>query len=279
MQVSGKSSDDYGKVGSMREGVLELNVLLTGQDGSPNNYVLMINRAGAGGWATPRHRHNFDQFRYVVKGNYPLQPGKVMPEGCVGYFPESVAYGPQDRPEGLLVLTLQCGGASGNGFLSVKQREAANEALKKKGEFKKGMFVYVDEQGERHEKDGSAACFEHATGRELTFAKPRYDDLVMMDPAGYDWIPDATPGVASKWLGTFTERNARFGFVRIDAGATFSAGMESSIELAFVSKGKVSVDGKQYGPHTAFEFLANEGPIALEAVEQTELLRMILPKF
>ena len=263
----------------MREGVLELNVLLTGQDGSPNNYVLMMNRAGSGGWATPRHRHNFDQFRYVVRGNYPLEPGKVMPEGCAAYFPESVAYGPQDRPEGLVVLTLQCGGASGNGFLSVSQREAANEALKKKGEFKKGKFVYVDAQGQPQEKDGSAACFEEATGKELSFAKPRYEALVMMDPSSYDWIPDGGAGVASKWLGAFTERNERFGFVRVDKGATFIAGIESSIELVFVNKGKVSINGTEYGAHTAFEFVPNEGPIAAKAVEPTELLRMVLPRF
>ena len=218
-----------------------------------------------------------------------------MPEGCVGYFPESVAYGPQDRPEGLVVLTLQCGGASGNGFLSVKQREAANEALKKKGEFKKGMFVYVDEQGKRHEKDGSEACFEHATGRELTFAKPRYEDLVMMDPSSYEWIPEGTPGVASKWLGTFTERNARFGFVRIDAGATFSAGMEPSIELAVREQGEsvgrrravwashgFRVPGKRrpdcaeggrrdrIAPHDSAEVLigATSGALAIAAIER-----------
>ena len=184
MRVSGRSSTDSGKVGSMREGVLELNVLLTGQDGTPNNFVLMINRAGSGGWATPRHRHNFDQLRYVVKGNYPYAPGKVMPEGWVGYFPESVEYGPQDRPEGLVVLTAQFGGASGNGYLSVRQREAANEALKKKGEFKKGLFTYIDEQGKRHTQDGSEACFEYATGRKYPLQakvrRPGHDGSVQL---------------------------------------------------------------------------------------------------
>jgi len=279
MQVSERSSTDSGVVGSMREGVLELNILLTGKDDSPDNYVLMMNRAGSGGWSTPRHRHNFDQLRYVIQGDYPYAPGKVMPEGWVGYFPESVPYGPQDRPEGLIVLTCQFGGASGNGFLSVKRREEANEALKKKGEFKKGLFTYIDEQGNHHSRDGSEACFEHATGRELTFAQPRYDDLVIMNPSGYEWMTEDTPGVASKWLGAFTERQARFGFLRIDAGATFAAGMEPSIELVFLSKGRISVEGRKYGPHTAFEFRANEGPVGIKAVEQSELLRIILPRF
>ena len=279
MRVSEASSAESGVVGSMREGVLELKFLLTGQDGSTNNYVLMMNRTGSGGWSTPRHRHNFDQLRYIIKGTYPYAKGKVMPEGWVGYFPESVHYGPQDRPEGLEMLTCQFGGASGKGFLSVSQREAANEALKKKGEFKNGVFTYLDEQGKRHNQDGSEACFEEATGRKLTYSKSRYDDLILMDPSSSEWIPEATHGVSTKWLGSFTERSARVGFTRVEAGATFPAGEQSSIELLFLSKGLVSLNGREYGPHSAFEFLANEGPIPLKAVAQSEFLRIILPQF
>ncbi len=279
MRVSEVSSVESGVVGSMREGVLELKFLLTGQDGSPNNYVLMMNRTGSGGWSTPRHRHNFDQLRYIIKGTYPYAKGKVMPEGWVGYFPESVHYGPQERPEGLEMLTCQFGGASGSGYLSVAQREAANDRLKKKGEFKNGAFTYYDEQGKRHNQDGSEACFEEATGRKLTYSKSRYDDLILMDPSSYEWIPEATHGVSTKWLGSFTERNARFGFTRVEAGATFPAGEQSSIELLFLSKGLVSLNGREYGPRSAFEFLANEGPIPLKAVAQSEFFRIVLPQF
>ena len=67
--------------------------------------------------------------------------------------------------------------------------------------------------------------------------------------------------------------------MKIEAGASFPAGMESSIELLFLSKGKVSFEGKEYGLHTAFEFEANEGPVPLKAVEETEFFRLVLPKF
>ena len=75
--------------------------------------------AGVVGWTTPRHRHNFDQIRYVMKGIYPYAKGKSMSEGTVAYFPESVHYGPQDRPEGLEMMVCQFGGASGSGFVSI----------------------------------------------------------------------------------------------------------------------------------------------------------------
>jgi hypothetical protein len=279
MRVSEASNLESARVGSMRAGVLEQKFLLTGDDDSPNNYVLNVGRTGAGGWGTPRHRHNFDQIRYVLKGTYPLMPGKVMTEGSVAYFPESVHYGPQDRPEGLEMMVLQFGGSSGAGFLSVARREAANDALKKKGEFTKGVFTYVDENGQRQEMDGSAACFVEATGKELTFAEPRYSDVILMDPAAYEWIPTDAPGVHTKWLGSFTERNTRIGFIRVDADGVFEAGKQPSIEILFLSKGAVSVDGRKYEPYAAFEFQANEGPIQIKALEPSEFLCMVLPQF
>ena len=279
MRVSEAASAESGVVGSMREGVLEQKFLLTGKDGAPDNYLLNVGRTGAGGWTTPRHRHNFDQVRYVLKGTYPYAKGKVMQEGWVGYFPEGVYYGPQDRPEGLEMMVCQLGGASGDGFISVADREAANDVLKLKGEFKSGIYTWTDEHGKKHNQDGSEACLEQAMGKKLVYPKPRYEDLVMMDPENYAWIPDAAPGVATKWLGSFTERNMRLGFVRIDAGATFQAGCENSIELMFLAEGKVSFNGKAHGPEAAFEFLANEGPHPMTAATQAKLLRIVLPKF
>src|SRR4051794_38460062 len=147
MRISEASTAAGGQVGSMRDGKLDQKFLLEGDDDSPNNYLLNVGLTGAGGWGTPRHRHNFDQIRYVLKGEYPISPHKTMGEGSVAYFPENVHYGPQDRPEGLEMMVIQFGGASGSGFLSTPRREAANEALKAKGEFKGGIFSWVDENG------------------------------------------------------------------------------------------------------------------------------------
>jgi hypothetical protein len=279
MRISDVASADAAVVGAMRDGVLENKFLLVGQDGSPNNYVLTLGRAGTGGWTTPRHRHNFDQIRFVIKGDYPYENEKVLPEGWVGYFPESVHYGPQARPEGLLVMGFQFGGASGSGFLSVAQREVANAVLAKKGTFKGGIYTYVDEQGQPQTKDGSAACFEEAMGRPLTFAAPRYTSSIIMDPAAFAWMPSSTPGAYLKWLGSFTERNTRIGFVRLDANAVFEGGLQPSIELLFLSKGRVWANGREYGTHAAFEFLPGEGPIPVKARADTEFLRIILPQF
>ncbi len=279
MKVSEAENAGSGVVGSMREGVLEQKFLLTGEETAPDNYLLNVGRTGAGGWQAPRHRHNFDQIRYVIKGGFPYASDKSLPEGWVGYFPESVYYGPQDRPEGLEMVVCQFGGASGSGFISVERRETANDALKKKGEFKNGIFTWYDENNKKHNQDGFEACFEEATGKKLVYAKPRYQDLILMNPESFDWIADPEPGVFTKWLGTFTERNTRVGFSRVDSGAQFSAGMQDAVELMYLSKGSVSVDEKEYGPKSAFEFKPHEGPVKIRASEQSEFLRIVLPKF
>ncbi|MPS30191.1 hypothetical protein [Pigmentiphaga sp.] len=279
MKISEKATAESGIVGTMREGVLAQKFLLTGKNGSPNNYLLNVGRTGAGGWTAPRHRHNFDQIRYVLRGNYPYAKGRSMPEGWVGYFPESVHYGPQDRPEGLEMVVCQFGGASGHGFLSVEEREAANIELAKIGEFKNGIFTYYDESGKRHNQDGSEACFEKAMGRKPTYSRPRYDDLIMMNPSNYEWISTEDTGVFRKDLGSFTERNTGVGFIRLEADATYHDRSRDSIELLFISQGRVEVGGQEYGPHSAFELTPEDGCVRFAAREETEVFRIKLPKF
>jgi hypothetical protein len=279
MRASQSSTTEADVVGTMREGVLAQKHLLIGKDGAPDNFDLNVGRTGEGGWRAPRHRHNFDQIRYVAKGKYPIGDNRILPEGWVGYFPESVYYGPQDRPEGLQTVVLQFGGASGNGYLSVAQREIANDALKQRGEFKNGVFTWFDDQGRKHNQDGSQACFEQATGRKLEFAPPRYEDVVMMDPEAYAWMPQSAEGVYLKWLGAFGERGARIGFVRLDPNAVYGGGEHPSIEILYQTKGRVEVAGQEYGVESAFQFEPNEGPIAIRAIEPTEFLCMVLHRF
>lgn len=279
MRITEIANVEGGSVGTMRDGKLDQKFLLTGEDDSPNNYLLNVGLTGGGGWGTPRHRHNFDQIRYVLKGSYPVSPHKVMNEGSIAYFPESVHYGPQDRPEGLEMMVIQFGGASGQGFLSSAKREEANDALKAKGEFKNGIFTWYDEKGQKHNQDGSAACFEEATGKKLVFSPPRYDDVVMMDPDAYQWVGTGTSGVYSKLLGTFTERNTQISVLKIDEGSTYNTGTRSQIEVLFLSKGSITVQGKTYGEKSAIELLPTDKPIDIRANQEAHFLRVALPKF
>src|SRR3546814_3581047 len=96
-------------------------ILATGEEDSPDNFRLSYATATEESW-TPRHRHNFEQFRLALAGEFRYGKNDVIPPGWVAYFPESVPYGPQTRSKGAVTLSFQFGPASGAGSISLRQR-------------------------------------------------------------------------------------------------------------------------------------------------------------
>jgi hypothetical protein len=279
MQLVDVSEAPNYDVGKIRDGELDSKHLLHGVDGSPNNYRVALTTATTP-WPAPRHRHNFDQIRFPINGAFEYTKGTTLPAGWVGYFPEGAYYGPQLRQPGLQMLVIQFGGAGGCGYLGEEELREARGALTARGAFVEGVFSWLDEKGKKHNKDGFEACWEESMGRKLEYPAPRYDGQIKMNPANFEWIEDATyQGVAHKWLGTFTERNIRMGFSRLSIGANLAVGDHDAPEFLFLAKGSVAINDKRYGLHSAFGFEANEGPIIVEGFENSELLRVQLPRF
>ncbi len=100
-----------------------------------------------------------------------------------------------------------------------------------------------------------------------------------MNPDACAWVPSDKPGVSTKLLGTFTERNTKIGFIKIDGGATYNTGTRSQIEVLFMSRGSITVDGKTYGDKTAIELLPSDAPVDIRANEESLLFTVALPKF
>src|SRR5262249_2622142 len=156
-----------------------------------------------GDFLSPRHRHNFDQFRVQLEGTMNFDRNGKMAPGTVGYFPEGAPYGPQTSDGRSVTAVLQFGSASGSGYLSPEEVEAATGELKKFGTFKDGLFHRNAEVEGRRSTDGYQAIWEHVNGRVMEYPKPRYRDPIMADPANYEWLPIAgAPGAFHKPLGT-----------------------------------------------------------------------------
>ena len=124
------------------------------------------------------------------------------------------------------------------------------------------MYHYTDADGVPQILDGSQAIFEHAMGHQLEFATPRYTDVIAMNPAAYDWLPQGDAGVWEKWLGSFTERNLRIGFLRLDAGAVYQAGQHPSIEILFQINGQVSRGRREVRPRDRIRIPGQRRPRA-----------------
>src|SRR5581483_8808394 len=76
--------------------------LFQGTHGEPGNFEMVISFGDGTGSIShmPRHRHDFDQLRYVLDGTPEWSPGHVTPPGTVAYFPAGTHYGPYDRYTG-----------------------------------------------------------------------------------------------------------------------------------------------------------------------------------
>jgi hypothetical protein len=256
-------------------------ILGVGGVGTPNAYRCLYGEGPTGGeLLSPRHRHTFDQFRFFMAGEYKLAD-TVIPAGQVGYFPESVFYGPQLIQAGVTIFDVQFGGSSGTGFITPGERpEAMRRLIEKGGKFEDGFFVTYDENGEKHLQDGFEALQEEIRGYRVKYAEPRYTDQVFMIPDNYEWTKDPDqPGVGRKLLGSFTERDTRVGFIQLDAGASFTFGYEQAPEVLFINEGAVSYQGESHPRLSALSTDLLEGPFTITADELTELLYIKLPTF
>jgi hypothetical protein len=253
-----------------RGGTFYARTLVHGTPGTPGNFKLSLSESGAD-HSGPRHRHNFDQFRFMIRGASSFDRDGVLKEGMLGYFPEGVHYGPQTNPSDTFLIVLQFGGASGSGYLLPWEVKAGTEELRKFGEFKDGVFYRGTGEGKK-QVDGFQAVWEHVYGRDMEYPKPRYDAPVFMDPANFDWIPVAE-GVEEKLLGTFTERRCEGGLLRLAADAQHRVRGRG---LWTVLSGAGATGDKVLNQYTCV-FLETGEEAVLEASETMVLLHYGLP--
>jgi len=258
----------------VREGVLRTRRILTGEPGTPDNFSLQLSFTPT--YSSPRHRHNFDQVRFQLEGDFDFALDGAMKPGSVAYFPEGTHYGPQSCQTGSSTLVLQFGGASGSGYLSAEQYEQAAAELAKRGTFAKGAYTQVRPDGAKINKDAYEAVWEEVNGRPLKYPDERYLRPVFMNPAGFDWIPlEDQQGASCKLLGEFSERRTRISMFKIEPEACLQLEEHS---IYFVVAGAGTVDLKAFKRHATIYLGAGDQATAV-ASEPTELLHIGLPSF
>jgi hypothetical protein len=257
-------------------GALAFKYLLEGKEFTPENYVLIVAK-NAKKFDMPRHRHYFDQFRYAIDGELNIGDGIRIRQGELGYFPEGTPYGPQDDPAGPLAMVIQCGGGSGQGYLSRRQYNEGHTRLASKGRFEGSVFIAQGPDGQEKRTFSIDAIYDEIFGRRPVYPKPRYADPVIMSPEAFDWVPvEGTRGVAVKLLGSFTERATVAEVVRLDPGARLELAAGHAIELGFVVDGDAVIADRPLRRHSAFEIGPGERA-TLAAATSTILLVFRLP--
>jgi hypothetical protein len=243
---------------AIRGGDREFKTLLIGDENSPDNYRLVL-ASQTGKFIGPRHRHNFDQIRMCLSGegqNY--APDRWIRPGELAYFPEGAYYGPEDSDCHRFGITLQFGGASGNGFVSSRRSKQGMEELKKLGTFDRGVFYRGGKVDSDHPgQDSFEAVWEHVNQRKLEYPKPRYDEPVMIRPDHFEW-QDSGPGIAFKKLGCFTERCVEIALARLNANSHGRTSPRSGRQIAFVTSGMGQVNSVELRQFSAFSLEPDE---------------------
>jgi hypothetical protein len=255
-----------------RGGTFFARTMAEGQPGTPGNFKFSLSELGTD-YSGPRHRHNFDQFRYAIEGCSEYGDGSLKP-GMLGYYPEGVPYGPQVNNTPIFMAVLQFGGASGSGYLLPREVKAGMEELKAFGEFKDGVFHRRDGVPGKRNLDAYQAIWEHVHGREMVYPKGRYSAPMFMDSANYEWAPvKGAKGVSEKLFGVWTERRIEAGLIRLAPGASHEIHGRG---VYMVLSGAGTCDGKPLAKFTTVSLDQDERTV-LQASETTEFLHYGLP--
>ena len=261
-----------------RGGTFQARTIVEGKPGTPGNFKFSLSRLGTD-YSGPRHRHNFDQYRYMIEGWSDYGQDGPLKAGMLGYYPEGVHYGPQVNKTDVYCAVLQFGGASGSGYLLPREVKAGMEELKQFGEFKDGVFHRREGVPGKRNMDAFQAIWEHVHGREMHYPKGRYAAPISLDSAHFDWVPvrDAkcvgAKGVSEKLFGVWTERRTQAGLFKLDKGARFEA-VGHGVYL--VLSGAGACTGNPLKRYTTVYVEANERA-TIEASEETLLLHYGLP--
>jgi quercetin dioxygenase-like cupin family protein len=247
--------------------------LFEGEEGTPDNYMLVMSKEPKT-FFSPRHRHPWDQIRFCLEGRIPIAKGLFVEGGEIAYFPESAHYGPQEGGDDRIVVLLQFGGASGQGFIGPDRVKQARLELEKEGRFEGGIFTRNVTEG-RKNWDAYEAIWLQVMRGELSYAPPAYKTPIVMRPEALPWRPSSEAGVSVRQVGVFPHRGLSLVAWRIEPGARHQVSAAPALRLGFVTEGSGTIDGEELRHWSAVRLKPGERA-DVSATNRMELLEMVV---
>ena len=224
---------------------------------------------------SPRHRHTFQQIRFLVAGTMRYGSHVYVPGDCL-YIPEGASYGPVKPREGTVdepqmhFVDMQFQGPSGIPYPDPDGIVNARIALSATGTFSEG--IYTDSAGGRH--DAYEAILARLMGVDrISYPESIYTDYVVMRTYRFDWLPLAgVPGARVKHLGHFSECGPGVKMVELEAGATLPSGVLGAHETRILVEGSVDLGAESYGAFSFMTFPRGTARPAMTATRTSTLL-------
>jgi quercetin dioxygenase-like cupin family protein len=269
------SLDDiaWQRIGKHRGPGLKMKSLEFRGDGLGNNLWLSLSEM-EDGWYSPRHRHNFDQIRYVLDGETGFTEWDLHAGECA-YFPAGAHYGPQEQHGSALLFTLQWVGAGGDYYLAPEQVEETVARLKARDpEFGRGGKG-VDEDG--RERDSYEIVWETHQGQPV-----RYPDSEFTGPILFDLdepvVDDQIRGGEATVLGRVGASGVRVLRVSAADQLSITPARPAATEFWILEQGAVAVDGRECRPLTVIQLRAGATGLDLDVLEPARFTVLQLPE-
>lgn len=221
---------------------------------------------------SPRHRHTFQQIRYLVSGKMRYDHEIYRPGDCL-YLPEGVHYGPVKPIEGndkqMHFMDIQFMGPSGIVYPDPDDVVRAQRELATIGTFVEG--IYTEPSGRK--RDGYEAILERIMQRPVEYPAGRLTDYVVMRSSAYPWLPHSNvDGVAVKHLAYFFETGPNIKMASIKAGSALPGGVAAGHQARFLVSGAVEFDHGDFQAPSYFMLPMGEEYGAMRATQDAELL-------
>ena len=114
-----------------RGGTFHSRTTAAGEPGTPGNFKFSVSELGTD-YSGPRHRHNFDQYRFMLEGESDYGQDGSLKAGMLGYYPEGVPYGPQVNKTPIVCAVLQLAAPAARAICSrARSRPAGIEDVRR----------------------------------------------------------------------------------------------------------------------------------------------------
>ncbi len=212
----------------IRGGTFHYRNLMEGAPGTIDNFQPLMGRNDKD-FVSPRHRHNFEQFRFQLEGDLDFDRDGKMTPGMLGYFRGRVLRPADQRGDGdddraavrrperqRLSRVLRSTRAWPNCASPARSRPASTSA---------SLMRPASATWTASRRFGSTCTAGRCNSLGLRYAQP-----IMMNQAHYDWVASSEhQGVHEKLLGVFTERRAEARLLKLAPGSALSGKAAASI--------------------------------------------------
>ena len=200
---------------------------------------------------SPRHRHTFQQVRYVLSGKMKYG-SEVYEAGDCLYIPEGAYYGPikpVESGEQLHFADIQFEGQSGIPYPDPDVVVNAQRKLAEAGKFEEGVYTFPNGR----KRDAYEAILEEITGERIEYPTPRLNSYVVLRSNGMPWEKHAAlEGVEVKDMAYFFSVGPNIKLAKLQDGTSLPQATPEGHRAVFLLDGNLRFDGKEFDPLSYF---------------------------